>query len=353
MLDKLLSICKYMFDTYIRFCKSSYPLIKYGIRLLVGTPLFVGGINMLLYVPLPENVSFKLLEISYGEISYISMFTTIVTTILGAILVVVGIILAKQKARKTSKVLITSMLGEQAEFPGEILTDAEKKDARETIKLGLLEDVNYIEKSIEIFNAEQIVNIYERFIFNHDCKKVYLGGRARVPFLVAYGTRFRNGPAIEYFDQLHKNQKWELLNDINKNITIKYDGLENLEVNQNGNIGLVLGFTFEVLESQLPIEFRNHTLHIKPSISPERNLIKNKDNLQNIASEIKTIIDKLSAKTNCQYIHMFLSVQTSLALEIGRNYQEGMHKNYIVHNFSNGTYEWAIKINKNDIELYG
>jgi hypothetical protein len=51
---------------------------------------------------------------------------------------------------------------------------------------------------------------------------------------------------------------------------------------------------------------------------------------------------------------MFLSVQTSVALEIGRNYQEGMHKNFIVHNFDadNGIYGWQIKICKNKIEQF-
>ena len=352
MLDNFLSVCRYMFDTYIRFCKSSYPLIKYGVRLLLGTPLLVGGINLLLYVPIPEKVNFKFIDISYSEVSYISMFTTIITTLLGAILIIIGLIIAKQKARRTSKVLITSMLGEHAEFPDEILTDVEKKDARETIKLGLPEDDNYLMKSIKMFNAEQEVDIYNRFIFNHDCKKVYLGGRARIPFLVAYGTRFRNGPAIEYFDQLHENNKWELLNDVNQNITISYDGLDDLEVNQNGNIGLAICFTSKILENQLDLEFRNHTLYIKPNATCKRNLIKNKENLQKISSEIKLIIDKLSVKENCQYIHMFLSVQTSLALEIGRNYQDGMHKNFIIYNFNNGHYEWAVKINKNDIELY-
>lgn len=352
MLDKFISGFKYMFDTYIRFCKSSYPLIKYGIKLLMGTPILVGGINLLLYVPMPENVKFELINISYGEISYISMFTTILTTILGAILIIVGLTMAKQKARKTSKVLITSMLTESMEFPDEILTDIEKKDARETVKLGLLEENDYIKKSIKMFNAEQEVNIYSRFIFNHDCKKIYLGGRARIPFLVAYGTRFRNAPEIEYFDQLHGNQKWELLNNINKNITINYNNIDDLQTNDDGDIALAICFTSIISEEQLDDKFKNHTLYIKPSVACERNLIRNKENLQKISSEIKSIIDKLSAKKNCRYIHMFLSVQTSLAIEIGRNYQEGMHKNFVVHNFSNNHYEWAIKINKNSIELF-
>lgn len=355
MSNKFLSLIKYIFDTYIRFCKSTYPLIKYGVSLLLGAPLLIGGINLLLLVPLPDNVDFKLIDISYGEVSYISMATTIITTILGVILIIIGLIIAMQKARKTSKVLITSMLEESVEFPDDILTDIEKKDARETIRLGLVEIDDYINQSIKMFNAEQEVNIYNRFILNHNCKKVLLGGRARVPFLVAYGSRFRNVSAkIVYFDQLHQNQKWELLNDMNEDISINFENLENLEVSEDGDIGLAISFTSQILESQLPQFIKNHTLMVSPSVEPTRNLIKNQENLQKISHEIKSIIDKLSVKANCKYIHMFLSVQTSLALEIGRNYQEGMHKNFIVHNFDadNGKYSWRIKIYRNKIEIY-
>lgn len=355
MFEKCLALLRYIFDTYIRFCKSTYPMIKYGVRLLLGTPLLVGGINLLLYVPLPEDVDFKLMDISYGEVSYISIGTTIITTILGAILIVVGLIMAKQKARKTSKVLITSMLEESAEFPDDILTDIEKKDAREMVVLGLVETENYVNQSIKMFNAEQEVNIYDRFILNHDCKKVLLGGRARVPFLVAYGSRFRNISAkIVYFDQLHQNQKWELLDDVNEDISINYEDIESIEANRNGDIGLAISFTSQILDSQLPPSIKNHTLMISSSVEPTRNLIKNQDNLQKISHEIKSIIDKLSVKINCKYIHMFLSVQTSVALEIGRNYQEGMHKNFIVHNFDavEGKYGWQIRICKNKIEIH-
>jgi hypothetical protein len=247
------------------------------------------------------------------------------------------------------------MLEESAEFPEDILTGIEKKDARETVVLGLIETEDYINQSIKMFNSEQEVNIYNRFILNHDCKKVLLGGRARVPFLVAYGSRFRNISAkIVYFDQLHQNQQWGLLNDMNENISITYEDIESIEANENGDIGLAISFTSQILESQLPISIKDHTLMISSSIEPTRNLIKNQENLQKISHEIKSIIDKLSSKTNCKYIHMFLSVQTSVALEIGRNYQEGMHNNFIVHNFDavEGKYGWRIKICKNKIEKY-
>jgi hypothetical protein len=251
-------------------------MIKYGVSLLLGTPLLVGGINLLLHIPLSDDLDFKLMDISYGEVSYISMVITITTTIIGVVLIVIGLVIARQKARKTSKILITSMLEESVEFPDDILTDMEKKDARETIKLGLVETEDYINQSIKMFNAEEAVNIYNRFILNHNCTKILLGGRARVPFLVAYGSRFRNSSAkIVYFDQLHQNQKWELLNDVNEDISIKYEDIESIVANENGDIGLAISFTSQILDSQLPPSIKDHTLMISSSIEPTRNLIKN------------------------------------------------------------------------------
>jgi len=40
-----------------------------------------------------------------------------------------------------------------------------------------------------------------------------------------------------------------------------------------------------------------------------------------------------------------------LALDIGRRYQEGMHKNWVIHNFdaSKDKYNWAVELSKNGL----
>jgi hypothetical protein len=261
----------------------------------------------------------------------------------------------RNQARKTAKVMIVSMLGESAHFPDEILYESEKIDARELIKLGLSEDHNYLEKSIAMFNAEQMVDIYHRFILHHDCKKVFLGGRAKVPFLVAYGSRFRNISAkIVYFDQMHADNKWHLLDDEDENIALNYHNLSEMHPNNEGELGLAVCFTTQIEEHQLPTSIHGHTLFVSPSKNVGRNLIKNQSNLQKISEELKTIIDQLSSKVNCRNIHLFLSVQSTLALEIGRNYQEGTHKSWIIHNFNaaQGRYEWAIELSRDKIEKF-
>lgn len=337
---------KWVVSVYVELQKKSYLLVRIGATLLYKIPLLIVGFNIVLKVQFVDSFIFDNFEIVSSKLSDFSIVLAVVMMLVGIILIMIGIFNSLKKARKTSRVLIVSMLGESAHFPDNILFESEKNDARETIQLGLLETNTYIEKSIEMFNSEQMVDIYHRFILHQDCKKVFLGGRARVPFLVAYGSCFRNISAkIIYYDQLHENGKWCLLNDEDTQIELEYDNIETIQPNNNGEIGVALGFTTSIGKHQLFEEIENNTLFISPNCGFERNLIKNQNNLEKISSKIKMIIDQLSSKQNCKTIHLFLSVQVSVALEIGRNYQEGTHKKWVIYNFDGAKYAWAIQLN--------
>lgn len=347
---------KWIFNIYIELRKKSFPLVHYGVLILRSAVVPLAGLSVNISYKFSEPVFYNdQLEITAAEISYASLCLAGVLVLIGLGLIAYGIKVTQKQARKTAKVLIVSMLGESAHFPDEILYESEKLDSREPIKLGVSEDQNYIEKSIEMFNAEQMVDIYHRFILHHDCKKVFLGGRGRVPLLVAYGSRFRNISAnIVYFDQMHLDSKWYLLDDEDENIELNYPTINEIHPTMEGEVGLAVCFTTQIEEHQLPMYIQGHTLVISPTKNVGRNLIKNQANLQRISRELKTIIDQLSSKENCKTIHLFLSVQSSLALEIGRNYQEGTHKPWIVHNFnaSQGKYEWAIQLSRDKIEAF-
>lgn len=347
---------KWLLSVLIELRKKSYPLVNYGIRILYLVPVLLGGWKVdIVFKNAKPLVLFDQFEITVADISDISLWMAIIFTLVGTSLIYYGIKTVRNQARKTAKVMIVSMLGESAYFPDEILYESEKIDSREPIKLGVSEDQNYIEKSIEMFNAEQMVDIYHRFILHHDCKKVFLGGRARVPLLVAYGSRFRNISAnIVYFDQMHLDNKWHLLDDEDDNIELDCPAISEIHPTMEGEVGLAVCFTTQIEEHQLPTFIQGHTLFITSSKNVGRNLIKNQANLQRISGELKAIIDQLSSKANCRSIHLFLSVQSTLALEIGRNYQEGTHKPWIVYNFnaSQGKYEWAIQLSRDKIEEF-
>ena len=45
---------------------------------------------------------------------------------------------------------------------------------------------------------------------------------------------------------------------------------------------------------------------------------------------------------------------TKLAIEIGRKYQEGTHKNWVIHNYDAqfGAYNWAVELSKSGVMEY-
>ena len=56
----------------------------------------------------------------------------------------------------------------------------------------------------------------------------------------------------------------------------------------------------------------------------------------------------MKGKINCIFL------VTKLAIEIGRKYQEGTHKNWVIHNYDAhaGTYIWALELSKSDVMEY-
>ena len=333
------------------FLKSSHPLTKIGARMifgaLVSSPLTVIAIQ----IALPEGFFVDGIDFTANEVSIYSVVSGIFVAAAGFWLIYTEL---SSNARYTARVLITGLPGTNIHFPEEVLSKTESRKARESVQLGIEEDKGPLENQIERFNSEVCVDLFNRFIVHDNCKKLYIGGLARIPFLVAYGSLLRNLTAeVIHFDKFHRNSKWKTLQEENTKVILKYDQLINTP-NENGDIAISLGFSTPINKNQLPETLQSHTTLISPSYSSERNLIQNQENLESISNEVQVIVDNLSASENVKRIHMFLSVQSSLAIQIGRRYQEGTHRKWVVHNFSpdTGSYEWAIEISKNGVSEF-
>lgn len=333
------------------FLKSSHPLAKTGAWMivcgLIPSPLAAIAIQIVL----PEDFLVNEVKYSADDASIYSMLTGFFIALIGLLLIYTEL---SSNARHTARVLITGLPGTNTHFPEEILTTTESKKAREPVQLGIEEDKGALDSQITRFNSEVCVDLFNRFIVHDKCKKLYIGGLARIPFLVAYGSLLRNLTAeVVYFDKFHKTSKWKTLKEENKRISLKSENLINTP-NVNGDIGIAVGFTTQINKLQIPEGLRNHTTLISASSKSDRNLIQNQENLESISSEIQNIIDALSAIDNVKKIHLFLSIQSSLAIQIGRRFQEGTHRNWVVHNFNadKGAYDWSIEIDRKEIRLY-
>lgn len=335
---------KWFVNAFLAFKKSTYPLTKIGAKLIIGTPI----LSLVATITFPKDFIISSLEFSTGEAS---LLITLISIVIGIALIHFEL---SSNARHTARVLITGLPSTNIHFPEEILSKTESRSAREFVQLGTEEDKGTLETQITRFNSEVCVDLFNRFIVHDKCNKLYIGGLARIPFLVAYGSLLRSLTAeVVYFDKFHRNAKWKSLQEENKQLTLKYDQLINTP-NENGDIAIALGFSTPINKDQLPEALRSHTTLISPSSASERNLIQNQKNLESISDEVQSIVDKLSASENVKRIHMFLSVQSSLAIQIGRRYQEGTHRKWVIHNFSpdTGSYEWAIEISKNGVSEF-
>ena len=319
---------------------------------MVFGALAVGPISaIVIQITFPNNMLMDSISITGDEASVYSILSAMVVAIIGFWLIYIE---QSSNARHTARVLITGLPSTNSQFPEGVLSVPESREARESVRLGTEENSGSLKDQITRFNSEVCVDLFNRFIVHDNCKKLYIGGLARVPFLVAYGSLLRNLTAtVVYFDKFHRNSEWKTLNEENKQVTLSYDRLI-ATPNENGDIGIALGFSTPINKEQLPNGLTDHTTIISPSLDTERNLIQNQENLESISSEIQSIIDELSASSGVKRIHLFLSVQSSLAIQIGRRFQEGIHLNWIVHNFRPdiGQYEWALEISKSGVEEY-
>jgi len=343
---------KWLWITAWRLKKSPYPKISIGAKLCLW-PFSLSMLYSAIDVTISFNADFPVDSIRASlQDSSTPFYASFVLMVVGAFLIYSDL---KSNLRHTSKVIIASMPRISREFPDEILDSSEKEFCRESVVLGqsVSGGDEHIERQTKFYNAELLVDILNRFVVQEDCKKLYFGGLARIPFLVAYGYMLKNLKcAIIYFDKFHKSSSWQLLDD--EDLKVKLDSSEIIEIqpSPSGDVGLAIGFSTRINQEQLPIPLREHTLIVSSNQSIDRNLIKNQENLIRVSNEICKVIDELSHREGCKKVHLFLSVQSTLAIDIGRRYQEGVHKNWVIHNFSpeSDSYSWALELSKTGVE---
>ena len=321
---------------------------------MIGALISAPSTGLIIQFLIPEEFLMSSIDITANEASFIAIILCILTWLLGLALIIFELRNVTNTARKSARVLITGLPGTSNHFPNSILSKAEQMLAREPIELSVQESVTGEHDSqIERYNAELCVDLFKRFILHDYCNKLYIGGLARIPFLVSYGAFLRNITAqVTYFDKFHLDGSWRLLSDEDKDIS--FTDYQITTPNDNGDVGIAIGFSAPITVEQLPSELKKHTTILQPNSGDYRNLIQNQDNLQRVTETVRDLIEVLSRKPSCKRIHLFLSVQSTLAIELGRRYQEGTQCNWVIHNFNfdNKKYDWAVELSKKGIKEF-
>lgn len=346
----LWSKIKWIISVYLEVIKSSSPRLKWGTALMLASLGSMPLTGLIIAVTLSPPYDLFGLELTKNTLSSTGFILSTFVCIFGAWLIWIDIKIDLNQARKTARVIITGLPGMPTNFPDKILSKAEQVKAREPIELSF-QDADY-KKQVERYNAEVCVELFKRFVLHHSCEKLYIGGLARVPFLVSYGALIRNASNIQYFDKVHRDSAWQLLND--EDLDIQLHAIETIpQPNENGGIGIAIGFTSTININQLPEALQKSTAMLSPKVNPGKNLIMNQANLQRISESLEKIISQFSSDPNTKKIHLFLSVQSTLAIEIGRKFQEGMHKVWVIHNFNaaEGLYDWSLELSKSGLTI--
>jgi hypothetical protein len=340
-----------LISVYRDLKKNTSPRTIAGTRIIIASITGVPVLGLIVTLTLPPNYFLDGIDIANGGVSVVTAVISVLGFLLGGFLICFDIKSELNQARKVARVIISGLPGMPAHFPVEILSKSEQRLAREPIELSV-QDAN-TEKQVTQYNAEVCVDLFKRFVLHHQCEKLYIGGLARIPFLVAYGVFLRNVSNIIYFDKIHRGANWRILNDEDRDIQLS--NCETLpQPNENGDVGIALGLSTTILIEQLPVRFQNNTILVSSTANAQRNLILNQDNLQKLSGTLLKIIDALSSDPKVKRIHLFLSVQSSLAIEIGRRFQEGIHKAWIIHNYDgkSGQYNWALELTKEGVGFY-
>lgn len=341
---------KFLINVYKELKKASRPRTVIGFRILAISisclPFVSWGIIMGFdQIPLLNEI-----EIAQNQMTLWSALLNSIAFIFGIGLILYDIHLEKNQSRKVARLIINGLPNMQLNFPDNILNTAEKFLAREPVMLSAKSE--NLDAQVDMYNAESKVNLISRFVTHEGCQKLYVGGLARIPFLIGYGAMLRNISGLSYFDKLHSNGGWRLLDDEDVKIELVYRD-EALSPNQKGEIGIALGMSTEVLFEQLPDALKNHTIFIDTTGGVERNKVLNQENLHRLSKTLAEKIDSLSSKSDVKSIHLFLSIQSTLAIEIGRRYQEGTHKDWVIYNYDakQHCYPWSLRLSGSSLTV--
>lgn len=348
---------KWLLTVWQNIRKSAFPLAKYGTHLTLGGLMSSGAFGITFVLAEPVQI-FSTLKLTINEASLIMTGLSMLTCLSGLLLIYLSVKVLTDKQPKIARVFILGLPSvEQNSFPDHLLSKSDLFISRVPVFLNEKEGTSAnLQRQIEQFNAEASVDILSKFVLHNNCEQAYIGGLARVPFLVAYGMLLRQCAAdIIYFDQSQTDAKrgFYLLDDEDEGIEIIFSDVD-ISPNENGDIGIAIGFSLPVSKEQLPCDISAHTMFGSTNRQTSRDMLLNQENLARISQEIGKQIDFLSAQPKVSKIHLFLSVQSVLAIDIGRRYQEGTHKKWVIHNFDGeqSKYTWALELGKGSIALY-
>lgn len=173
-------------------------------------------------------------------------------------------------------------------------------------------------------------------------------GIAPIPFIMWAGTHLKHEKIDEYFEyDKIQTDKFYKLKKGRKYFPIKRKDYLNENDSTTNEIVIAVSITKRITSEQMK-QFGNAKkveLYIN---EPKDNAIKYKSQLIVYAQEVVKIIEDISASTSSKKVHLLISSQSSLALEIGKRVDDRRMAEIICYFFDiqqDKNYPWGIIMN--------
>jgi hypothetical protein len=196
---------------------------------------------------------------------------------------------------------------------------------------------------------------------NKNSKKVYVSALGSFPYLFLLGSLFRNAysEVITLDFDRHKSKWYKLpaFSEKKENITHilmyediaideKINELNNLDI---AEVGIALSYTFEVNKNAIPSNLQNHTLYLTHSYGVGHDKLSNEEAQESLLKELSLYMAILW--NSHEKIHLFVSSQASMCINIGKIYMNNAHGILVLHNYDNASksYNWSIEFNQGKV----
>jgi len=302
------------------------------------------------------------LGFSYKDGNYIINVKTDSTSIFSYMLITVGLVLLVKRYFSLSK-------KRNILFYGKGLSNMDYKSPSDFISFfnrpstdPILFKINDSYSSDEV-NSKYICykQLVEDRAINGMVDIIYLGALGSFPYLYLIGSLFRDGYSdkLQLLDYERGKSKWYILpkyksEDIkhelmyqNENTTIE-DELE--RISEFDDVGIALSYTFKIEKNTIIESFRDKTLFLRLSSGFGHDNLSNIEVQTDLMKKVSGYISRLSGGK--KKVHLFVSAQASVCLNLGRFYMNNSHGKIVLHNYdhSSKSYNWSITYEKGNIQ---
>ena len=224
-----------------------------------------------------------------------------------------------------------------------------------------LEEINSYNKDNVIEDYKLNQKLLKNRILNKNSKKIYVGALGSFPYLFLLGSLFRNAYStvqVLDFNRYKNGGKWYKLplsyegvksithNEIsssNKSISEIINDLNNSEQNE---VGIALGYTFSTNKNAIPKFLKNNVLFLETLIGTGHDILSSEEVQTELLKELSVYMASLW--NGHSKIHLFVSAQSSMCINIGKNYMNNAHGILVVYNYDNNlkSYNWSIEFDR-------